>query len=168
MKTTQFGHIILFILVGFAINSCQNFTPEKVSSQEFLEQELKTFNWNEVDICPTFESCESQTTKLAQQNCFNAQLLTYFKEDIAQNNINAFEEIKDTLKFNLQVDAAGKISLLKIAPDTLPVATLDSIKNRLIYTIQKLPTISPAYKRGIPVKTTWWLPVVIQTEPIIN
>ena len=29
-----------------------------MDSQSILEQELKTFSWNEVDQYPSFESCE--------------------------------------------------------------------------------------------------------------
>ncbi len=38
-----------------------------MDSQSILEQELKTFSWNEVDQYPSFESCEKIVSILSKK-----------------------------------------------------------------------------------------------------
>ena len=49
----------LIIISFFLLNSCEfDFKiDKKISKDEFLQEELKSFNWNEVDQYPVFENC---------------------------------------------------------------------------------------------------------------
>ncbi len=51
----------LFLIVLFT--SCEYFDKKKINSKDLLEEELQTFNWNDVDTYPTFSSCDSITAK---------------------------------------------------------------------------------------------------------
>ena len=42
-----------------------------MDSQSILEQELKTFSWNEVDQYPSFESCEDIINFNENKICFS-------------------------------------------------------------------------------------------------
>ena len=55
-------YISLF-LIFFCLNSCDYFDKKKVNADDLLNQELKTFNWNEVDVYPSFTTCDSSDVK---------------------------------------------------------------------------------------------------------
>ena len=50
--------------------SCNYFDAKKVSADDILEEELQTFTWNEVDEYPSFEMCDSLSSKAEKKQCF--------------------------------------------------------------------------------------------------
>ena len=54
---------IQFLIIALCLCSCKYLETKKTDSEAILSQELKTFNWNEVDTYPTFTVCDSLSTK---------------------------------------------------------------------------------------------------------
>ena len=152
---------IILLLLILIFSSCNYFQRPVPNEKELLEKELKSINWNQVDQYPSVSGCDSLATRELQKQCF-------------------FDYLKVAVQLKLSVDSLKiknpKTDTIKVRVTILPNATLifepqfpsDSVS----YNIQKVDSllkvklvdfskINPATKRGIPVKTQFILPVVL-------
>jgi len=156
-------YLTIFLLL-LCISSCDYFDKKKVSSQDILKEDLKTFNWNEVDEYPTFTSCDTSSTKAQRKQCFETTLTTYIAQELLKEKIVVTQDINDTITINFLISEKGVLSVLNVDSReqiTLQIPEIDSL---LIQSLKGLPQILPAFKRGQPVKTEFKLPVVIKVD----
>jgi hypothetical protein len=153
--------ILIFSL--FCI-SCDGIITQKKSSDEFLEEELRTINWNEVDTYPLFPDCDESETKINQQRCFETTLHNHLKGLIYNQELVSSIEIDDTLLIHLSISKDSGFFITEIAGDSLTFDTFPELQNQLYESISLLPKVEPALKRGVPVNTMFVLPLVIKTE----
>lgn len=146
------------------VTACQYFETEKVSSEEIYKEEIQTIDWSEVDDYPTFANCEDKIEKLAQQQCFIQTITSHIYEAVGKGNIVAVREIQDTLKLNFEVNNEGRLSILNIEIDSILQTEFPNLKRLIVNSVDSLQPVAPAYKRGIPVKTQFTLPIIIQTD----
>lgn len=153
---------ILFILL-FA-TSCNYFEKKKVYPEDLLEEELKTFNWNEVDTYPTFSSCDSIIIKKDSKVCFQNTLVTNVNQFLEAQNLIVFNDVNDTITLKIKIDNYGGLIIesIKIQPETLQeIPTIDSL---LRESLKNIPKIFPAIKRGQQVTTAFELPVIVKID----
>ncbi|NCT17186.1 MAG: hypothetical protein COZ75_10595 [Flavobacteriaceae bacterium CG_4_8_14_3_um_filter_34_10] len=162
----KIGFLLLILLA--LTTSCKNFELEKISSEEFLEEELKSITWNEVDTYPNFPNCKETLEKIAQKECFETTLLNHFHNQLLQKELISTTDLSDTVLMTLKVNHEGKITLAEIAGDTITFAKLPELKLWLQESVTTLPLTQAALKRGIPVNTQFTLPLVLKTEALTN
>ena len=156
-------HFYVFI-VFLMLMSCEYFNAKKTSSEAILKEELQTFNWNDVDEYPSFSICDSSTTKQERKQCFENTLTTYITTYLRKDTIVVTQDIKDTIQLQLQVSGKGLLSLVDIQVDSLTIQEIPNIKELLVQSLDSLPKIFPALKRGQQVKTEFKLPIIIQVN----
>ena len=161
-------HNYLFIVLSWMLVSCQFFETEKISSETFYEEELKMINWEDVDQYPAFPECEHFTEKLEKKNCFETTLSGYVYKKIGSKKIITNQDLNDTVFLDFNISKSGEILNLNIVIDSVIQRKIPLLKDWLIQSIDSLPKLIPAYKRGIPVETKFTLPVVIKTEMPTN
>lgn len=144
--------------------SCEYFNAKKTSSEAILKEELQTFNWNDVDEYPSFSICDSSTTKQERKQCFENTLTTYITTYLRKDTIVVTQDIKDTIQLQLQVSGKGLLLLVDIQVDSLTLHEIPNIKELLAQSLDSLPKIFPALKRGQQVKTEFKLPIIIQVN----
>ncbi|WPY98326.1 hypothetical protein [Christiangramia sp. OXR-203] len=154
---------ILFAVAISVLCSC-NFETRKISSEEVLEQESRTLNWKEVDEYPAFEDCQNLTDLAEAKDCFARQVSTTIYSHLASQQPVVTKSIDDTLFIYLEIDKNGKPQVESIEVDTTVTNQLPDIKNWIRQSIDSLPEIYPASKRGIPVSTVFKMPVVVKAE----
>lgn len=155
---------LLLIIFLFTTTSCQFFETEKVSSEEIFEDEIETINWKDIDQYPSFSSCENLMDKPAQKECFISTISSHLYQDISTKDMIAVREVYDTIKVKFEVGVSGRLSILEIKIDSLLDKEFPTLENVILQSIDSLQPIAPAYKRGIPVKTQFILPVIVQTN----
>jgi|SRR5690554_2860708 len=155
---------LLLIVFLFGATSCQYFETEKISSETIFEEEIKTIDWKEVDRYPSFPACESILEKPEQKDCFINTISSHLYQAVSHRDMVAVREVYDTVKVKFEVDGSGRLSILKIEIDTLLQKEFPNLEMMIFNTVDSLQPIAPAYKRGIPVKTQFTLPVIIQTD----
>jgi len=148
--------------------SCQFFETEKISSETFYDEEIKTIDWKDVDQYPVFKSCETFSEKKAQKNCFENTLATYLFKAVTSNKDMSIKDLNDTVYVKFSVSEKGQLLVKSIEMDSLTQAELPNLEKSLRIKIDSIKLIAPAYKRGIPVKTKFTLPIVLQTDDTIN
>ena len=153
---------ILFLIILFT--SCDYFEKQKVNSKDLLEEELQTFNWNDVDTYPTFSNCDSISDKEESKTCFQNTILNSVNNFLEGQNIVVSEDINDTIKLKLLIDSKGllKVENITIKQETqIQIPELDSLLRQSLKTI---PKIFPAIKRGQQVTTAFVLPVIVKID----
>ena len=158
--------IRLLVLLALAFNllACDNVETKKVSSKDLVQEELKAINMNEVEEYPTFASCNGLNDQQARYACFKAELKRNFQQQLSQKTIIVETELDDTIWLHLSISDKGelKIDAAEI-PDTI-ATQLPELELWLKDSLDSLPKITAAYKRGIPVKTAFKMPVVVKVE----
>ncbi|MUP44639.1 hypothetical protein E0K83_02635 [Gramella sp. BOM4] len=150
---------VLILIVA----SC-NFETKKISSEDVLEQETRSLNWKEVDEYPAFEECKSQTELAAAKSCFESKIARTIYSYLARQRPVVTESINDTLYIYLEIDKTGKPQIDSVKVDTTVTNQLPKIENWLHESLDSLPKIYPASKRGIPVSTVFKMPIVVKAE----
>lgn len=154
----------LIIICSLLLASCQYFDTEKISSETFYEEELKTINWEDVDQYPSFKACENLTEKLEQKSCFERTLSEHMYVSIGANKMISNSDIDETILVHFSISEEGKISNLKMSMDSIVKQNFPQMQDWIQESIDSIPHTEPAYKRGIPVVTKFVLPIVIKTE----
>lgn len=161
-------HLILYLIIAVTTVSCQFFETEKISSETFYDEEIKTIDWKDVDQYPVFKSCEDFSEKKAQKSCFENTLATYLFKAVTSNKDMSIKDLNDTVYVKFSVSENGQLFVKSIEMDSLTQAELPNLEQSLRIKIDSIELIAPAYKRGIPVKTKFTLPIVLQTADTIN
>lgn len=158
----KYGFLILFLLS--VCTSCKYFETEKITSEEFLEEELKSITWNEVDTYPHFPECAESLDKPAQKECFESTLRNHIQTQLLQKELISIEALHDTVFMTIDIDNSGEITLAETTGDSITFAELPELKYWLEESIAILPKTQPALKRGIPIHTRFTLPLVVKTD----
>lgn len=155
------NRIVCLLILLFA-TSCNYFEKKKVTPEDLLKEELQTFNWNEVDAYPTFTSCETITAKEESKACFQNTLITSVNAYLAEQKIIVSNDVFDTIMLNIIIDKQGVLVLesMKIHPET--IREIPEIDSLLRQSLNSVPKIFPAIKRGQQVTIAFELPVVVQ------
>lgn len=155
--------ICAFVLV-ILLTSCEYFNVKKTSSEAILNEELQAFNWNDVDEYPTFALCDSMFTKQEKRECFTSTLTSYIFKYLQDEIIVVTQDIDDTIDLKLQVSHIGVITILETKVDSLTIQEIPNISELLVKSLDTLPEIYPAIKRGQEVTTEFKLPIIISVD----
>jgi len=144
------------------VQSCQYFEKNVPNKDELLQTELKKINWTEVDEYPSTLNCDSLTNKALRKQCFFDYMSAQLKLKLANDTIRAAFKNQDTLQVKVMVTADALISFQSyFEKDSLPFNQIkaDSI---LQSKLNNFPSVEPAIKRGMKVKSEFLIPVVLK------
>jgi len=157
---------LLFFLFFVGLNSCSLFETDKITTETFYEEELKTIDWKDVDRYPAFSNCENLSEKRAQISCFENTLSEYLRQTFGNHNAIAIRDLNDTVHLAFSINNIGKLEVLSIKIDSIVKLEFPLLESWFREGIDTLQSIAPAYKRGIPVATQFTLPIVITTKSL--
>jgi len=155
---------LVLVVLYVSFQSCQFFETEKISSETFLKDEIKSINWKDVDQYPIFLNCDTFTEKKQQKSCFESTLSSHLYQVINSEKMMVTSDLNETLVLDFLVDEKGKLAITSMKMDSLLKVQIPLLAITIMEGIKTLQPIAPAYKRGIPVKTTFKLPLVIKTS----
>ncbi|KAA3620794.1 MAG: hypothetical protein DWP94_11750 [Flavobacterium sp.] len=158
--------ILSILILCIVVSSCDYFETRKISSETFYDEELKTINWNDVDQYPVFKECEQISEKKEQQNCFSEVLKNSLKRVTSHSGIAISREVNDTVWLKFDISETAQLSVKEIEMDSVTSQTFPLLKQALLDMTDSLKLIAPATKQGIPVRTAFSLPIVIETESL--
>lgn len=155
-------HLVLILL--FLVTSCNYFKVKKTTSETILKEELKAFNWNEVDQYPSFSDCDSLTEKDEKKQCFENILSNNLFQYLQQQQIVVSQEVNDVVEIDVLVSKTGALTFSNFKIDSLTLNEIPELKTYLLQSIDSLPKVFPAIKRGQQVDTQFKLPIEIKVE----
>jgi hypothetical protein len=154
---------VVFLIV-LLLTSCKYFNVKKTSSETILKEELETFNWNDVDEYPNFSLCDSVVGKVEKTVCFQQTITANITGFLQKEMIVVSQDIHDTIMLQFQVSKNGELQLKNSEIDTLTIQEIPNIKELLHKSLNALPKIYPAIKRGQQVTTEFDLPIIISVD----
>lgn len=155
--------IPILLLSPLFFGGCQYIDKQVPSEKDLLEKELQEINWNEVDEYPSVVSCDSLTDKEQKKQCFFQYLTELIQIKLSSDTLAVLYPQLDTIDVKVTVLPNATLEFEPQLTDTLSYnrQAIDSIiKMRLV----DFPEIHPALKRGMPVKTQFVLPVILDVE----
>jgi len=150
---------LFFFIIFF---SCEFQIQKKISSDKYIKEELKTIDWSSVDKLPLLENCLNPN--LDNQKCFVSYFSSQLKKNLADYDFVLNRTLVDTIFFNLKIDKIGNVSYEKIETNEDLNKYQNAIEMALNITIENLPKVYPAIKRGQPVDVEFNFPLLISTE----
>lgn len=158
--------LFAYLLLVLGCTSCQFFETEKISSGTFYEAEIKTIDWKNVDRYPAFVTCDTLSEKDQQKSCFEREIAYQLQQSMTAQGVRSLQDLNDTIVLSFAISEKAQISILQMQIDSLLQQEFPHLKDSLKYSIDALQLVAPAYKRGIPVKTQFTLPIVVITEEL--
>ncbi|WP_303420646.1 hypothetical protein [Oceanihabitans sp. 2_MG-2023] len=137
---------------------------KKTSSEAILEEELQTFNWRDVDVYPTFKTCSTSSNQESKKVCFQNTLTEAIYKNLTSQKIVVTQDIQDTILVHFQISETGELHLMDAKIDSITLVEIPNIEDLLYESLDFLPEIYPAIKRGQQVKTQFTLPIQIQVD----
>ena len=137
---------------------------KKISVDEFVNDEMKSFNWSEVDLLPVFENCTQINETSKKNNCFIRTISDSLSLNFIKNDLVLNRTLIDTVFMKFKVYKKGIIEIenIEIGEKILPYKEV--INQSFIKTAANLPKLYPAIKRGQEVDVTFDLPILVSTE----
>ena len=155
---------ILCLFFFFFFFSCELNINKKISVDEILDEEWKTFNWSDVDEYPSFSTCDSLLTISQKKECFISTLSNQIYSDLISNTKTVNRIIQDTVILKFTISKDGEIDFDELIVDESIIDLRSLIDLSFKSSIKKLPKIFPAIKRGQQVNVKFSLPIYVSTE----
>ncbi len=155
--------VIGLLILSLFFYSCEYFETKKISSETFVKEEIKSINWRDVDQYPIFKNCELVSNKEQQKSCFESTLSSYIYQSINSKETIVTTDLNETVTIDFIVDEKGKLMITSMIVDSLISAQIPLLEKNIKKVMDSIQPIAPAYKRGIPVKTSFQLPLEIKT-----
>lgn len=156
--------ITAILFLGLLLSSCQNLQKPEISEEELLQQELKKINWTQVDEFPSVATCDSIKDNAVRKQCFFDFLTVTIQQKLDLDTLSILYPQIDTIQVKVTVFSDSRLEFEPQFPaDSLAYDKI-KIDSILHARLTDFPKINPALKRGIPVKTQFVLPVILNVE----
>ncbi len=153
--------LLVFICL---LTSCEWFVSKEVKTRELVEREMLEIDWNEVDAYPLFETCDESASKTEQRKCFEEEVLAKCAKKLKEFDYVFKEGTDPMVQVDFLVDQKGRITVVHIEKDSAINRQMPGFDQIIKESLGTLPNLSPALKRGIPVKTKFRIPIVFNTN----
>ncbi|MEE9408967.1 MAG: hypothetical protein V3V28_12930 [Polaribacter sp.] len=140
--------------------SCDKFSFSKNKNNQQTVDTIVIFS--SVDTSPSFKICDSIIDKNKKTDCFRTSIHQEIGVELSQFSFSVKDSISEIIYVDLIINSKGEIVLDKIkSPENIKIA-LPELDSLLKVSVNSLPNIYPAIKRGIPVTTKYTLPIKIE------
>ena len=150
--------LLFFIIVS---TSCEYFNFNKKSK---LQEVDTSIDFSTVDVFPTFEACKSFIDKAEKTTCFRNTIHKHISENLAKHQLEVKNPIDETIQVSVLINNKGDVSIQKISSSEMLKKEFPAIDSLITISLQDLPKLFPATKRGIPVTTQYQIPIQIQVN----
>lgn len=155
----MFLRFLAFLLMMVFITSCDLICPPKNKNTAGLDTIV---NFSSVDTFPSFKGCDAIIDKQQKSDCFRNTIHLKIGEELAQHSFTIKDSIDEVVYVNLIINSEGLFILDSTQYSDNIKKELPKLDSVLKLSIEKLPKVYPAIKRGIPVTTKYSLPIRIQ------
>ena len=117
-----------------------------------------------MDQYPVFENCLNFNDKAQKNNCFVETITESFRINLKKNNLVLNRTLVDTINLVLKIDKKGNIGIQSMTTSDENIKYKEIISISFDSTMNDLPKLYPAIKRGQEVDIIFNLPILISTE----
>jgi len=120
-------------------------------------------DYTSVDVYPIFSDCENYSESDNQKTCFETSITEKLAEILSENELLVANEVNDTTSIDILIDQTGKASLMTINSPVSITEELPDLEKIIRKGINELPTMKPAIKRDMFVKSQYRLVIAVET-----
>ena len=157
----MFLRIFTFIILLFFITSCDKMSFLKSEKIQALDTIV---NFSSVDTSPSFKECDSIIDKHQKSNCFRTTIHQKIGAELQKHQFIIRDSISEIVYVDLLINSKGKIVIEAMASSEEIRIQLPELDSVLRISVDKIPNVYAAIKRGIPVTTKYRLPIKIQLK----
>ena len=157
----MFLRFFFFLVIIFSITSCDKFLFSKSKSIQVLDTIV---DFASVDTSPSFKECDSIIDKHQKSNCFRTTIHQKIGAELQKHQFIIKDSISEIVFVDLLINSKGKIVFEALASSEEMRIQLPQLDSVLRISVDKIPTVYAAIKRGIPVTTKYRLPIKIQLK----
>ena len=150
----------LFLLFLF-ITSCDNFSFSKNKNLQAVDTIV---DYTSVDFSPSFKVCDSIIDKHQKSNCFRTTIHQKIGAELQKHQFVIRDSISEIVYVDLLINSKGKIVLEAMDSSKEIKIKLPKLDSVLRVSVDKIPNVYAAIKRGIPVTIKYRLPIKIQIK----
>ena len=121
-------------------------------------------NFSSVDTSPSFKVCDSIIDKQKKTNCFRTTIHQKIGAELQKHQFVIRDSISEIVYVDLLINSKGKIVIEAMASSEEIRIQLPELDSVLRISVDKIPNVYAAIKRGIPVTTKYRLPIKIQLK----
>lgn len=151
--------VLFFLLIAFFVTSCDKISFSKNDKNIVLNTSV---DFSSVDTFPSFKVCDSIIDKTQKTDCFRKTIHQKIGADLLQYTFIIKDSIDEVIYVNLIINSEGIFTLDAIQSSNNIKKVLPHLDSLLRESVQNLPKIIPANKRGIPVTIKYSLPIRIK------
>lgn len=150
--------VFSFLLLIIFLTSCDKFSFTKNKNIQAIDTIV---DFTSVDTFPSFKVCDSLIDKTKKQNCFRNTIHQKIGEELQKHALAIKDSIDETVLVNLIINSKGEIVFKKLQSSEKIKRELAELDSLIQASVDNLPKVYPAIKRGIPVTTKYQLPIRI-------
>lgn len=155
---------LLAILPIALLSSCQYFDKQVPSEEELLDKRRKEINWKEVTVYPSVAECDAILDKEMRKECFFNSMTRLVQEKLVADSLEGFTGVADTIQVMVTVNTDATLEFEPQFPKDSTVYNKIKIDSILKARLVDFPAVEPAQKEGVPVKTQFILPVILNVQ----
>jgi|GEM_PF-819678 len=154
---------VFFLIVLFS--SCELFTTRTNTSATTSDLKLidTIIDFTKVDTYPIFSDCENYAENDNQKACFESSIIEKLSAFFATQQLVVKEKVNDVANVDILIDQSGKARTVTVDSPEIIKEQMPSFDSIIRQSIDALPSMKPAVKRGIFVKSQYRLVVIVRT-----
>ena len=153
--------VFSFLLILFLITSCDKFSYSKNKNLQVKETIV---DFTSVDFSPSFKVCDFLIDKHQKSDCFRTNIHQKIGAELQNHQFIIRDSISEIVYVDLLITSKGKIVLEAMESSEEIKIKLPKLDSVLRISVDKIPNVYAAIKRGIPVTTKYRLPIKIQIK----
>lgn len=154
---------LILITLTLALFSCKKICSVSSILCNGKVEKKEVIDFTQVDQYPQFIDCDTLLDYEESKTCFETTLHTKINNRVQNLKLNSDTTVTDTITIHFSIDKNGSFVYNKLKTSDSLLIILPNLEVEIQEIIHGFAKISPAQKRGIPVTTTYTIPLVIET-----
>lgn len=151
------------VLLFFSLLGCGNSSSNTSNFKNNVQLLDTVIDYTSVDVYPLFSNCTETDEKHSQKECFDHALTEKLSKSLHKVKYKVKKNVNDSSLVKLLINNNGKAKVVSIESPQIIKENLPQLDSIIKASVNELPVIKPAVKRGIPVKSQYKLAVVVRT-----
>lgn len=160
----MFVRFFAFLTLIFLVFSCGKSSHSKTVSENQSKLLDTIVDYTSVDVYPLFTNCNETDEKHNQKECFAHAMTERLEKTIKSIDYKVKVAVNDSTLVKLLVNDNGKTKLVAIESPKIIDENLPELDSVIKASVDALPIVKPAVKRGIPIKSEYHLAIVVRTK----
>jgi len=154
-------YFFISLAVLLLLTSCKYFDAPVPDEEELLQKRLNEINWKEVSAYPSLPECDALTDKEMRKECFFSSMTQLIQAKLDTDTLAILYPEIDTINVKVTIFPDASLQFEPQLPQDSTSYNKIKIDSLLRARLADFPTVEPAQKEGVPVKTQFILPVII-------